>query len=64
MHAADVERAYGAGLRPRPLRETVADTWTWLESLDLEPPQRADRDRPGLDPAKEAAALTAAAAAR
>ena len=64
MHAANVERAYAADLRPRPLRETVADTWSWLESVDLEPPQRADRDRPGLDPAKEAAALEAAAAAR
>jgi hypothetical protein len=57
MHRSDVERAYAAGLRPRPLRETVGDTWTWLESIGLAPPQRADREPPGLDPAKEAAAL-------
>jgi nucleoside-diphosphate-sugar epimerase len=57
MHGSDVERAYAAGLRPRPLRETVGDTWTWLESIGLAPPQRADREPPGLDPAKEAAAL-------
>jgi 2'-hydroxyisoflavone reductase len=62
LHAADVERVHAAGLRPRPLRETVADTWMWLESLDLLPPQRADRDQPGLDAGKEAAVLAAAAA--
>jgi 2'-hydroxyisoflavone reductase len=59
LHAADVERAYAAGLRPRPLEDTVRDTWRWLESTGFAPPQRADRPSPGVDPAKEAAALAA-----
>lgn len=30
MHGADVTRASAAGLRCRPVAETVADTWDWL----------------------------------
>jgi 2'-hydroxyisoflavone reductase len=59
LHAADVERAYAAGLCPRPLEDTVRDTWRWLESSGFAPPQRADRPEPGVHPAKEAAALAA-----
>jgi 2'-hydroxyisoflavone reductase len=59
LHDVGVERAYAAGLRPRPLDETVRDTWRWLESIGLRAPQREDRERPGLDPAREAAALAA-----
>jgi 2'-hydroxyisoflavone reductase len=62
MHAADVERVHADGLRTRPLLETVSDTWAWLRSTGLRPPQRPDRDPPGVDPAKEAAALAAARA--
>src|SRR4051812_42742768 len=47
LHHADVERAYAAGLRPRPVEETVSDVWAWLESCGR-PPQRADRLPPGL----------------
>jgi nucleoside-diphosphate-sugar epimerase len=57
MHEANVERAHAAGLRCRPLEETVGDTWEWLESIGRRPPLRSDRDPPGLDPAKERAAL-------
>ena len=41
----------------RPVEETVADTWTWLESLDGPPEQRADRPPVGLPEDKEAALL-------
>jgi len=52
MHA-DVERAHAAGLKPRPVGETVADTWRWLEGRDLQPAQRPDRPRVGLSPERE-----------
>ncbi|MFD6419981.1 NAD-dependent epimerase/dehydratase family protein [Streptomyces sp. NPDC060194] len=57
MHDADVSRALAAGLRCRPVAETVADTWAWLESVGGTAPRRSDRNAKGLDPAKEAAAL-------
>lgn len=55
-HFFDVStgRARSAGLSCRPLAETVADTWTWLQSLDG--PFPAARGH-GIDPAKEAAVL-------
>ncbi|MFE1781191.1 NAD-dependent epimerase/dehydratase family protein [Streptomyces sp. NPDC059506] len=57
LHRSDVSRALGAGLRCRPVAETVADTWEWLRSLDGEPPQRPDRPPVGLSPAQEARLL-------
>ena len=57
IHRGDVSKALGAGLRCRPVRDTVADTWAWLTSLPGPAPQRADRPAVGLDPAKEAAVL-------
>ncbi|WP_371482513.1 NAD-dependent epimerase/dehydratase family protein [Kitasatospora sp. NBC_00315] len=62
LHQGDVTRAFGAGLRVRPARETVADTWAWLcdrrEHGHAEgAPIREDLDRCGLDPATEAAFL-------
>ncbi|MEU6316139.1 SDR family oxidoreductase [Streptomyces sp. NPDC047009] len=62
LHGADVSRAVAAGLRCRPVTETVADTWSWLKALGDggapgEAPQRADRPRVGLDPAVEAKVL-------
>ena len=56
LHEGDVSRALEAGLGIRPLRETVADTWAWLQEVG-EAPQRADRPRLGLDPAVEARVL-------
>jgi nucleoside-diphosphate-sugar epimerase len=64
LHAANVERAHAAGLRCRPVEETVADTWSWLSSLDGPPPLRPDLPPPGLDAAREGAVLDAWAAGR
>lgn len=57
MHQGDVEKAFAAGLRCRPVEETVADTWTWLQSLGGVAPQRPDRPVLGLDPETEAKVL-------
>ncbi|MFF5039565.1 SDR family oxidoreductase [Streptomyces nigra] len=61
LHAADVSPAVAAGLRCRPVAETVADTWRWLQGLDGIAPQRPDRSLKGVDPEVEAKALAAAA---
>ncbi|SCE73036.1 Nucleoside-diphosphate-sugar epimerase [Micromonospora coriariae] len=56
-----VEKAYAAGLKCRPVTDTVADTWRWLRAVGSVPP-RAGKPRRvtvGLDPAREAALLTA-----
>jgi nucleoside-diphosphate-sugar epimerase len=63
MHHADVARALATGLRPRPIAETVADTWAWLREIDLQPPQRPDRPPVGLDAERERAVLDAVAPA-
>jgi 2'-hydroxyisoflavone reductase len=52
MHRGDVSAAYGAGLTCRPVRDTIADTWAWLQA-EGDPAPRANRPRPGLDPEKE-----------
>lgn len=57
MHQGNVSKAVAAGLRIRPLQETVADTWHWLQSIGGAAPQRADRPKVGLDPAVEAKLL-------
>jgi nucleoside-diphosphate-sugar epimerase len=59
MHAANVERAHAAGLRCRPVLETVLDTWSWLCDIGGVTPVHVDREAPGLDPARERDALTA-----
>jgi nucleoside-diphosphate-sugar epimerase len=60
LHAADVERAHAAGLRCRPVQETVADTWAWMRSLAGPPPLRPGGSAPGLSPESERAALALA----
>ncbi|RIQ18913.1 NAD-dependent epimerase/dehydratase family protein [Jiangella rhizosphaerae] len=57
LHSADASRAEAAGLRPRPIENTVADTWAWLRSIGGVAPQRPDRPPVGLDPDVEAAIL-------
>jgi nucleoside-diphosphate-sugar epimerase len=57
LHEGNVTRAIEAGLRVRPLRDTVADTWDWLQSIGGEAPQRPDRPMLGLDPEIEARVL-------
>ena len=59
MHEADVSRAMAAGLRIRPLRETVADTWAWLQTIGGVAPQRPDRPVLGLSPQRERELITA-----
>jgi 2'-hydroxyisoflavone reductase len=60
LHGADVERAHAAGLRCRPVSETVADTWAWMGSLEGPPPLRRGLPAPGLGPDAERAALALA----
>ena len=55
LHDADVERAYAAGLRCRPLSATVSDTWQWFSAA----PRGEPVSRPGLDPEREREALNA-----
>ncbi|MFC9132429.1 SDR family oxidoreductase [Streptomyces sp. NPDC057099] len=57
LHSADVSRAVEAGLTCRPVAETVADTWSWLQDIGGTAPQRPDRPPVGLDPEKEAKML-------
>ncbi|MFI9840600.1 NAD-dependent epimerase/dehydratase family protein [Nonomuraea sp. NPDC051941] len=57
MHGGDVSKAVAAGLRCRPLEETVADTWEWLRSIGGLPPTRPDRPSVGLAPEVEARLL-------
>ncbi|MGW3363880.1 NAD-dependent epimerase/dehydratase family protein [Streptosporangium canum] len=52
MHNGDVSAAYGEGLTCRPVQQTIADTWAWLQA-EGEPELRPDRPPVGLDPAKE-----------
>jgi len=46
-----VDRVYAAGLTCRPVTETVADTWAWLQA-EGDPPVRSGRGH-GIDPARE-----------
>jgi 2'-hydroxyisoflavone reductase len=56
----DVERAHEAGLRCRPIAETVADTWAWMTTLGGSPPVKAGVSEHGLSPEREREALAAA----
>ncbi|MEV4105529.1 reductase [Nonomuraea sp. NPDC049649] len=58
VHGGDVSKAVAAGLRFRPVEETVADTWAWLRSIGGRAPLRPDRPAVGLDPDVEAALLS------
>ena len=59
MHDSDVERAHGAGLRCRPVADTVRDTWDWLSALTAPPPLRAGSMPAGLAPEREREVLRA-----
>ncbi|MFE5815037.1 SDR family oxidoreductase [Streptomyces sp. NPDC056479] len=59
LHSADVSRALATGLRCRPVEETVADTWRWLQDIGGTAPMRQDRTSKGLDPEVEAKVLAA-----
>lgn len=60
LHSADVSRALATGLRCRPVEETVADTWRWLQDVGGTAPMRPDRTAKGLDAEVEAKVLAAA----
>ncbi|SEL93649.1 NAD-dependent epimerase/dehydratase family protein [Streptacidiphilus jiangxiensis] len=53
LHGVSVDKALAAGLRVRPVAETVADTWAWLQSVGGTAPQRPDRPPVGLAPERE-----------
>jgi nucleoside-diphosphate-sugar epimerase len=59
LHTGDVTAAYAAGLSCRPVEETVADTWAWLQA-EGDPPDRPAGPRHGLDPARERETLAQA----
>jgi nucleoside-diphosphate-sugar epimerase len=52
----DTTRARDLGLGTRPLRDTVAATWAWMQTSPR-PPLPADRPAPGLPPDLEARLL-------
>jgi 2'-hydroxyisoflavone reductase len=52
VHDIDVSAVYAAGLTCRPVEETVADTWRWLQD-EGDPPSRPGRPAHGLDPETE-----------
>jgi 2'-hydroxyisoflavone reductase len=52
MQDADVSAAHHAGLTCRPVQETIADTWAWLQA-EGDPQPGPDRPQHGLGPAKE-----------
>ncbi len=52
LHDGDVSAIYAAGLVCRPVQDTVADTWRWLQA-EGDPPVREGRLQHGLDPEKE-----------
>lgn len=54
MHDAKVDAVFAAGLSTRPLRDTLADTWAWLQA-EGDPAPRPDAPSPDtwLDPAAE-----------
>jgi nucleoside-diphosphate-sugar epimerase len=53
----DAARAHAAGLAPRPLPETIADTWAWMQSGVDESDGYGSHRVVDLDPAREAAVL-------
>ncbi|GAA3105188.1 NAD-dependent epimerase/dehydratase family protein [Nonomuraea salmonea] len=63
LHRTDVSKAVAAGLRCRPVEETVADTWAWLRDVGGDVPEssqsayRADHVPADLDPDLEAKLL-------
>ncbi len=56
MLASDSSKGLGAGLRCRPVRQTVADTWAWMQREGV-PKGRPGRE-PGLPPEIERALLS------
>jgi nucleoside-diphosphate-sugar epimerase len=53
LHDCDVSAAHAAGLRCRPMEETVADTWAWLQREGTPTPPTARAGGLGLTPEQE-----------
>jgi 2'-hydroxyisoflavone reductase len=53
LHDCSVERAVAAGLRCRPVTETVADTWAWLQAEGTPVPATNRAGVPGLSSDQE-----------
>lgn len=60
MHGSDTSRAHAAGLTCRPVAETVADTWAWMQEVGDARPLRDDLQPVGLAPDVEERILAAA----
>ena len=60
LHDGNVSAIFAAGLVCRPVQETVADTWRWLQA-EGDPPAAAGRPAHGLDPDRERAVLASLA---
>jgi nucleoside-diphosphate-sugar epimerase len=52
IHDGDVSAIFAAGLMCRPVTQTVADTWRWLQD-EGDPPVREGGLKHGLDPDRE-----------
>jgi 2'-hydroxyisoflavone reductase len=61
LHAGNVTAAYAAGLTCRPVMQTVADTWEWLQQ-EGDPEPVPGRPAHGLDPERERQVLAGLAA--
>lgn len=57
MHAADTSRAYAWGLRVRPVRLTVDDTWAWWQDVAAGRVPAPPRGETGMDEGHESALL-------
>lgn len=57
LHDCDVSAAHAAGLRCRPMQETVADTWAWLQREGLPEPPTNRAGELGLSAEQEARLL-------
>jgi nucleoside-diphosphate-sugar epimerase len=55
LHSGDVSAAHAHGLRCRPVADTIADTWSWLQA-EGDPAALSDGTI-GLPPEREASAL-------
>jgi hypothetical protein len=53
LHDCDVSAAFAAGLRCRPMEETVADTWSWLQREGTPAPTTDRAGEIGLTPGQE-----------
>lgn len=60
LHDCDVSAAEAAGLRCRPMEETVADTWAWLQREGTQSPPTSRAGEIGLNADQEERLLGAA----